>query len=486
MHDMMTIVKSYIENLFLAKGISISNNRIQLFEEFIQNTINQQVVSTIVEQQQYLMGVWKIKNRIADIIDLHVPVPNATAGKPYEAKIDLEQLGLQDIVSTTWQGLEEIGLQFNKDSDTIEGTPVQSGEFKVRLLFKIEEDADEESIKTLSLIVNADPKTLWKNLPSDPEAIFWKEDDVSAFAPLGEKHIVAASNRGRSHENVGSFRDDDFAFRHLEKTGWSVVAVADGAGSYYLSRKGAQLACHSVVNYFENHLEQGAFHLLEDQLIAYEKSKDENLFKDAEILSKQNLYKAVLFVHNQIKALAEETQRSNPELFVSSKAKAPADYFHATLIFALFKKFDFGYVIMTFGVGDCPIAVMNREQSGTTLLNWLDVGEFGGGTRFVTQPDIFHSKEHPMASRFNLKIIPDFSYLFLMTDGIYDPKFVVEANLEKHEKWVEFVADLQGKNENNARVDFSAANEEIAGQLTAWMDFWSTGNHDDRTLAIIF
>ena len=39
------------------------------------------------------------------------------------------------------------------------------------------------------------------------------------------------------------------------------------------------------------------------------------------------------------------------------------------------------------------------------------------------------------------------SFIFLMTDGIYDPKFIVEANLEKNEKWKEFLEDLNGNNE---------------------------------------
>jgi serine/threonine protein phosphatase PrpC len=156
------------------------------------------------------------------------------------------------------------------------------------------------------------------------------------------------------------------------------------------------------------------------------------------------------------------------------------------LIFCLFKKFDFGYLLLSFGVGDCPIAVMKKDKSFTTLLNWLDVGEFGGGTRFITQSEIFHSESNPMATRFNFQIIPDFSFLFLMTDGIYDPKFVVEANLEKNEKWIEFLDDLEGKNSENTKVNFVSANQEIGQELSQWMDFWSPGNHDDRTLAIIF
>lgn len=178
------------------------------------------------------------------------------------------------------------------------------------------------------------------------------------------------------------------------------------------------------------------------------------------------MYKATVYVHNKIKESSEETFKSNPELFNNPKAKSYLDYYHSTFIFALFKKYDFGYVILTFGVGDCPIAIMNKEQTETTLLNWLDVGEHGGGTRFITEPDIFINKERPVASRFNFKIFPDFSYLFLMTDGIYDAKFVVEANLEKSEKWKEFLEDLQGKNEDNVKVDFENSNTEIASQLS--------------------
>ena len=84
------------------------------------------------------------------------------------------------------------------------------------------------------------------------------------------------------------------------------------------------------------------------------------------------------------------------------------------------------------------------------------------------------------------KLIGIFSFLFLMTDGIYDAKFEVEANLEKHEKWLDFLNDLAGKNADNTKVDFINDNSEITKQLSNWMDFWSPGNHDDRTLVIVF
>lgn len=484
----MSDIKTYVNSLFNAKNILIAANKQHLLNEFVKTSECEEAVKVIIENQNIIMEKWNIKNRVADIIAQQIVIPNATIGKYYEAKIDFQKLNLTDLLFERFEGLEEMGLLFNKGNDTIEGTPTQSGDIKIKLLFKIDGESESTPLneKLISLVVNPDPKSLWKDIPSDTNDLFWKEDDVSKAESLGDRDIVVSSKRGRSHENVGSFRDDDFAFKHFEKTGWSVVAVSDGAGTYSLSRVGSQLACNAVVEFFENHYDTELNKEFDEKLIAFHESKDETLLREIEVASKQNLYKATIFVHNSIKEHAETTSKKHPELFNNPKAKTLLDYYHATLIFALFKKYDFGYAILTFGVGDCPIAVMNKDQSQTTLLNWLDVGEFGGGTRFITQPNIFHSQEHPMASRFNFKIVSDFSYLFLMSDGIYDPKFVVEANLEKSEKWSEFIEDLQGKNEDNLKVDFDNSNTEIAEQLSNWMDFWSQGNHDDRTLAIVY
>jgi hypothetical protein len=154
------------------------------------------------------------------------------------------------------------------------------------------------------------------------------------------------------------------------------------------------------------------------------------------------------------------------------------------LIYTLFKKYDAGYALLSFGVGDCPMAVLSKDVSEVVLLNWIDVGEFGGGTRFITMPEIFQSDK--FSTRLGFKFVEDFSYLVLMSDGIYDPKFVVEANLPNVKKWHEFLEDLDGKNEDRIKVELKTENKHIAEQFSKWMDFWSPGNHDDRTLAIVF
>lgn len=480
--------KDYIQSLLNKRGIIVRENQNKFFDGFVSEQENIDLVNKIIEYQNIIMNKWEIQSRIAEIKQMNFPVQNGTVGKDYSSKIDFKALGLIDLVHEEFIGLEEIGLKYNTVDDTIEGNPSVNGEHKIKFLFKINGEVEnkEVNIKEFLLIINPDPKTLWKDIESDKNDMFWKEDNVFISDLVGDKNIVIASKRGRSHANVGSFRDDDFAYKYFNNSGWSVVAVSDGAGSYSFSRKGSQIACTSIIEYFEKHSDIDTHKLLEEKLLEFNVSRDEQLLQEIQILAKQNLYKATVFAHNQIKVFADKTADEHPELFNNPKAKSPIDYFHTTLIFCLFKKFDFGYLLLSFGVGDCPIAVMKKDKSFTTLLNWLDVGEFGGGTRFITQSEIFHSESNPMATRFNFQIIPDFSFLFLMTDGIYDPKFVVEANLEKNEKWIEFLDDLEGKNSENTKVNFVSANQEIGQELSQWMDFWSPGNHDDRTLAIIF
>ena len=469
----MSESKTYIQKLFSGNNIIIANNKNQTFETFVANEENINAVKQIQALQNNMMSNWKLIVRIKDITDQPIKIPNGTVGKNYETKIDFLQLGWDDIVFSEFENLAQYGLSYNNETEILSGNPTLSGNFKINLKFRVhgENDNTALNIKPISLVINADPKSLWKELPSNKEDKYWKEDNVNDFQPLGDKHIVVASKRGRSHSNVGSFRDDDYSFKHFEKTGWSIVCVADGAGSAKLSRQGSKLACDEVINYFTENLNQES--LLEFDILIknYQEENNEETQKGLNVFLYNNLGKAALSVHKKIQEFANTIE-------------TPIKDFHSTLIFALIKKYQFGYAILTFGVGDCPIGLLNKDSSEIKLMNWLDVGEFGGGTRFITMPEIFSSDK--FATRFGFKLIQDFSYLMLMTDGIYDPKFVVEANLEKVEKWQEFIGDLQGNNDNKDKVVLDKSNTEIANQLSTWMDFWSAGNHDDRTLAIIF
>jgi serine/threonine protein phosphatase PrpC len=464
--------RAYIQRLLLSYGYDIEGRKAKLFEEFVTNENNKSAVNTIIENQKLLMDKWKMQSRINDIMQQAVLIPNANVNKPYEAKIDFDRLNWNDLSMAEFEGFEECGLTYDISNDMLKGLPDKSGDFKIRLRFKVEgeDDASAPHEKFISFVVNPDPKSLWKDKPSDKNDPFWKEDNVSAFGKLGEKSIVVASKRGRSHANVGSFRDDDFAFTHLERTGWNVVAVSDGAGSAKASRKGSEMACKEVIRYFtENFTEEKQAEF--DSLLKEIKENKEEGQKKLNKFVYTNLGNAALSVHKKLEQFAAENKLEIKDL-------------HSTLIFCLFKKHENDYAIMSFGVGDCPIGLLNKDMTEITLMNKLDVGDYGGGTRFITMADIFSSDK--FAGRFGFKLIEDFSYLVLMTDGIYDPKFSVEANLEKIDEWKDFFSDLKGSNPDRVTVEFKGDNPEIEKQLMSWMDFWSPGNHDDRTLAVIF
>jgi serine/threonine protein phosphatase PrpC len=69
--------------------------------------------------------------------------------------------------------------------------------------------------------------------------------------------------------------------------------------------------------------------------------------------------------------------------------------------------------------------------------------------------------------------------LVLLTDGITDPIFETERNLENQEHWDRFWQEqIQSR--------LSAKPEQTAAHLLDWLSFWSPGNHDDRTIALLY
>jgi serine/threonine protein phosphatase PrpC len=471
-NERMSEEQELVTSLFKHNGVQIQSNRSELFERFLQQEDNWQLVQAIIQHQRQLMTKWKLEERISEIKQQPVRILNATVGKPYETKFDFDVFKWKDITDFYFEGLENTGLVYDEKTKQLTGTPTQSGDFKILFKFRVEGQTAESPFneKTIVLIINPDPKSLWKNIESDKTDPYWKEDNETVFAPLGKHHILASSKRGRSHATVGSFREDHFAFANLED-GWCIIVVSDGAGSAKMSRKGSAIACTGVIDYFSLPNNVEAMKEFDALLQQYNSSDDDDASKKMNAFVYNHLGKAAFTVHKQLEGFAISEKASLKDL-------------GSTLIFTLFKKYDIGYAFLSFGVGDCPIALLNKDITGVTMMNWLDVGEYGGGTRFITMPEIFKSEK--FASRFGFKLVEDFSYLVMMSDGIYDPKFVVEANLTNIKKWQEFLADLGGKNEDGVRVELSTGNDQIIQQFDQWMDFWSPGNHDDRTLAIVF
>ena len=70
-------------------------------------------------------------------------------------------------------------------------------------------------------------------------------------------------------------------------------------------------------------------------------------------------------------------------------------------------------------------------------------------------------------------------YKHQMTDGVSDAKFETDANLHNPAKWWDLWRELPHR---GPEEDGEAARKN----LLEWLNFWSPGNHDDRTLAFLY
>jgi serine/threonine protein phosphatase PrpC len=453
----------------ISKLLSVTEKQQAFFERFLEKTDIQQAAAQLLHAQNYIVESWKENSFIDDILQKHVVIPNAKVNKPYHFAFDPEALGLHELGDYEWQIPEGLGISFHEG--TLTGIPQQQGEFVLTLLFRLKMSPADKPFaeKKIRLIINPDPKSLWKDLPSDEADPYWQPDVDATGIPFGDRKLIIASKRGRSHAHEGKFRDDSFASAFDIESGWGIIAVADGAGSAKYSRRGSVLACNTVIDSFKALLAGDKLDALETAIAAYLDTKSEEAQKLISTQFTEQLGKIAYAAQQQIR---QESQAQKAEI---------KDY-ATTLIFALVKKYDKGYVISSFWVGDGGIGIFS--EADVTLLGVPDSGEFAGQTRFLTMQEIFADGAY--VNRIRFKVVPDFTALILMTDGITDPKFQTDANLRNIAIWQELWQDLNGNNEDGCKVDFKEAPDKAKAALMNWLDFWSPGNHDDRTIAILY
>ena len=473
---------------------------------------------------------YKMNNRIIienKVNNLGLRLVNGTVRKEYDCRVEIPSALVDDVWVDGVDALENLGLKYeiiekekteNSQLDTnptnegnvsvanveaqspektsasdclfirIYGKPIQPGDYTILLNYKYKGWIEGEDISKLSLPIafNPDPRSLWKNIPTPEDTtIFYKPDSEVSYVKVEEtessgprKDIVAASQRGRSHAQEGKARDDHFKLYHCDESDWYIIAVADGAGSAKFSRQGSRIACDTVVAHCQSQLLDAAD--FEEKIRSYHNAEDEVLARKqmANVIYSiigNAAFKAHKAINEQAAELAKDVEGTKPKDFAT------------TLMFAICKKFDFGWFVASYWVGDGAMCIFNDQKKSFKLLGIPDEGEFSGQTRFLTMPEIFKDAKAVM-DRLRFSIEEDFTALMLMTDGVSDPMFETENNLNSYDKWEEFWNKLKSgfKEDEIPGVDLSDDNEESKNQLLQWMDFWSPGNHDDRTLAILY
>lgn len=416
--------------------------------------------------------------------DTKILIPNGSNKKPYEVTVPFDVEGVSDF---SIEGLDNTGLSYtiasDKKSFTIKGIPTTAGTFELKLKYKYDGCSDNDiPYRKLDLIINPDPRDLWKNIPVDwehmPQPRYEKEDTQKEYVkvpslPDGtpQMDIVAASKRGRLHAQEGKPRDDDFRLYYDDKSNWYVITVADGAGSAMYSREGSRIACETAIAHCKSMLNDP--NDFEETISQYNSNINSN-----EKEARKNVGD---FVYKILGAAALRAHKAINE--TAKIQKEPVKKYATTFLLAIAKKFDFGWFVASYWVGDGAICLYNKENHSAKLMGMPDEGEYAGQTRFLTMPEIFKDGK-AIYDRLRFCIVPDFTALFLMTDGVSDPMFETDANLNNVDKWDALWDNLLHDKEHP--VNLVDDNEKAADELLDWLDFWSPGNHDDRTIAILY
>ena len=384
-------------------------------------------------------------------------IPNARVGQIYQAKIQMQHPIQQPvyICADRIEISDELGLCFNHDMQQLQGTPLQAGEFKLNFQYKINQEQVDWQQGEVTFIVTPDPRSLWQINEPDVNAPYQKSHSDHQHIIHSDFQIAASSQRGRSHEHAGTFRDDDFLIRQIDNSDWAILIVADGAGSADFSRRGSQLAVQSMGQILLDDLKQRQAHL--DQLIAGWQVAEVDQQLQALGQQLQDLfYQAAL---SAVEAIEYEAHQQQVDV----------KKFSTTLLAAIVKQQPERTLISSFWIGDGAIAVYSPDK--IRLMGKPDGGEFAGQTRFLSRQVV-----NQFSAQVNIGYFQDCQAVFLMTDGISDPCFETDAGLNNLQKWQQLWQEIQPKLQH----------EKPDQALLEWSKFFSAGHHDDRTLAVLW
>ena len=381
-----------------------------------------------------------------------IGIANARAGAPFHCTVDIaldngERAEVEDIIFDA-----PIGLTFERADGTLSGTPTTSGDMEITVKWSCPSHPDGAS--RITFIVNPDPRTLWKDIDPPEEDRYYKTNLDHQLIKHAGVTIAAASRRGRSHAHVGSFRDDDFYINASEQSGWSVMLVADGAGSASHSRQGSRIATETAGNYLFDQLKGDKGLALKTQITQWNTDDQRQIW---DYFYRQFSLASALAVNNinhEAKIAGEKSKSYSTTLLALVSFREGDEIFAAA-----------------FWLGDGAIAAYGPAGK-VRVLGMPDSGEYAGQTRFLDAETI---QDAEFSKRIIIGRWKEISHLVLMTDGVSDPCFETDNGLQNPQKWDALIAEL------TPHLDDA---ENAAENLVEWLNFFSPGNHDDCTIVV--
>lgn len=386
----------------------------------------------------------------------HFRVPNGNVGQPYAGRIEdlVPRPSALKIRAVT--NAPELGISFSEGTEELLGVPAVPGEHLIA--FEWSEQGRVWFNGTCILTVNADPKTLWKVVEPDASAMYPKPHVDSVHLCSPGLQIAAASRRGRSHEHTGAFRDDDFFVAHEDVSGWSVIIAADGAGSAPHSRWGSRLAVKTAGEHIVNCLAGDLGVRINLGLRAWE--------ADPSVPGKE-MGSEFHFLYHKAASLAVQAIEDEARV----QGFLPKS-FATTLLIAAVRRTESETFLATFWIGDGAIAAYG-PRGKVRLMGAPDGGEFAGQTRFLDRAVI---SSQGFGRRIRVGRYSELLAVILMTDGVSDPRFETDDGLADGLRWDALWDEVAP----------SLASTKPDASLADWLQFFTPGHHDDRTIALLW
>lgn len=378
--------------------------------------------------------------------------------------------------------------------------------------------------------VRQEAESLWKQLPV-PDGPDQHDESYSQMIPLPNRmKVIGSSVRGKKHKHEGSNRDDWFEIETIGS--WTIIAVADGAGSKKFSRIGAKEACQSAVAVLKRELAQHEFavgRVWPGE--AFAMVPQIGFFKDEELdFIRAALWQAMRVAWDQVQAAAI-MRMGDPHYEDLLGHRIQSSDLSTTLIIAVHTVLeDAGRdshsaplsLVMSCSVGDGIAAFIDMDDR-IELLMKPDSGAFPGETEFLSDEMV---KTKQLSARVH-SFKGHLKALFVMTDGVADDylPYVNELNelyrelvskrivgdqqpvpdrswkpidLTKMARQLEAGLESGVKSETDELLGSSSAStapsEELAKDaedpgaiLERWLDsYYVRGSFDDRTLVTLY
>ncbi|WP_025119074.1 MULTISPECIES: PP2C family serine/threonine-protein phosphatase [unclassified Serratia (in: enterobacteria)] len=381
-----------------------------------------------------------------------INVANARSGVPFHSEIDIV---LDDGTTAAVVAVEfsqDIGITFDPATSALVGTATESGDFEITVTWSC--PAVPQSSTKIPFIVNPDPRSLWKIVEPPADSHYFKPHVAHQHIQEPGVNIVAASRRGRSHEHAGTFRDDDFYIASNSETGWNIMLVADGAGSAKNSREGSRIVTQTVGSYLTDQLNSDKGKELKQCVIRWETDDQRVVWEAFNRLFRQASIMAVNTISNESIRAEESVKSYSTTLLVTVSFRTGDELFAAS-----------------FWLGDGAIAAYGPVGK-VRVLGTPDSGEYAGQTRFLDADAV---NDANFSKRISIGKWTEVSHLVLMTDGVSDPRFETDNGLLNSQKWDALIAEL---------TPCLSDPSQPAERLAEWLNFFSPGNHDDRTLIV--